>query len=237
MEVHSSRRLPWKRIGRNKCPSCSVIVCKFNTYLLTCNKYLRARTLVRTSKYQGWWEKNPNHDRQISTVDMVFTKEWESCLYALWRYYNYGVEDEKQTLYMGLTDLTLGYASTVGSTSSKDPVITQLLSEFKTKLPLVFRDPTIMMLKGNATHPMIPVHHQQRFPYGLLTSTNTTADLRIAGNLLRQLYNDLSVKVLEDVEYFSTSNMLNASTYANDCWMYSNNNLTRVSGILHRHQR
>lgn len=149
-----------------------------------------------------------------------FAKDWESRLYALWTYHGCVAEIEKQASYIGLIRLCLYEAAAVVSTSSADPVLTKLLSDFKRKFPMDVRDPILMMLKETPTHRMMQVHHLKGLPYGNLTSTDTTDNVRIGSHFVRKLYDDLHVNRLEDVEYFSTSKLVNVGKYPGNPWMY-----------------
>lgn len=83
------------------------------------------------------------------------------------------------------------------------------------------------MLKRTATHPLIPIDHQQWLPYGILTSTRVTDDLRIGGRLLRQLYNKTNVNLYKYFNYFSTAKLVNVGKYGGNRRIYSHN--TRYS--------
>lgn len=74
---------------------------------------------------------------------------------------------------------------------------------------------------------MMPVNDLKSCPYGRLTETDTRDEVRIDSALFRQLYNDLNVNRLEDVEVFSTSNLVNVCRYADNLRMYSPNAIPR----------
>lgn len=73
-------------------------------------------------------------------------------------------EKTKKAYYIGLARLCLGEATTIESTSSTDPMPTQLLSDFKEKLAMVFQDPILTKLKGTGANPIMQVSKQKLLP-------------------------------------------------------------------------
>lgn len=152
-----------------------------------------------------------------------------SRLYVLWIYFNYGTEDEKQTIYIGLVRLCLSKMSTKASTSSTGPVLTQRLSDFNSKLPIAFNDTLLTILKITATDSMMQESQQTWLPYDMFKSRDIRDEFRIGGRLLHELYNTMNLNSMEDSKYFSTTKLMNVSQYALNYRMYSHNTLSRGS--------
>ena len=181
--------------------------------------------------FKGWMEKNSNHDAHITAVQMALTKDWGSCLYALWYYYDKGNEKEKEAAYRGLVRLLLGEAAANTIFSSSHPMSLDILSDFKTQLPSVFREPILIMLKGSGRNNLLPLAHQQWIPYGTLPSSQMTDDLRTGGRLLTKFYYELNAPQMGDGTYYSSARLVTFDKYDGNRRLHSYNTLRQGSVI------
>lgn len=65
-----------------------------------------------------------------------------------------------------------------------DPLIGQLLSDFKAKLVIFFHDTIQRMLDGTDTHNMMQMILQKWLPYGRLKSRDMWDDIQLGGHIL-----------------------------------------------------
>lgn len=119
--------------------------------------------------------------------------------------------------------------TTFASTSTTEPVFAELLLDFKTHLPNIFRNKVLMMLRAALTYHMIPVYHQQLLPFFMVTSTRVTDVICISSRILYQLYHEMMVNRYKEVNYFSTEKLLNVGKFGGNHRMYSHNTLRMAS--------
>lgn len=121
--------------------------------------------------------------------------------------YMHGTNQEKEVSYLGLIILMLGELTGSAYKIMISPALKKLLSDFKTRLPSVFRKPVLLLLRETTSNTMIPVVNKWWTPDKRIRQSKLTADIPVGGSLLEQFYAQLKASAAEDVRSFQTQSL------------------------------
>lgn len=160
--------------------------------------------------FKGWLERNSNHNSHITAFDNAIAKDWAIRLYALFNYFMYGTDHEKESAYFGLLRLLLGedVAITYRTSIDPHPALKQLLSDFRTRIPSLFKPPIPFMLKGKSSNPMVPISKKYWAPGKTLSNSDLTDDVRHGARHLFQLYAGVRPTNPHDVKYYCSATLM-----------------------------